>query len=145
MLLCILPQVIYSQDITVSTVVSQDTVLAGERLTITYKVEGGNISDFAAPDFPEVRILAGPNVSSSFSMLNGKVSQDASYSFILQAISVGDIEIQQAQITVNDGVYETESILIHVLENPNQEIMDGLEEDQPSEKKYKKKRKTFKI
>lgn len=145
MLLCLMPQTVLGQDITVSTSVSKDTVLAGERITIIYKVEGGNISDFEAPDFSGVRVLAGPNVSSSFSMLNGNVSQEASYSFVLQATEVGEIELQQAQITVGQELFETESIHIHVLENPNQEIMDSLEEIQPSKKKYKKKRKTYKI
>lgn len=140
-----LPQVAFSQDIVVSTVVSKDTVLAGERVTISYKVEGGNISEFAAPEFSGLRVLAGPNVSSSFSMLNGQVSQEASYSFIVQAISVGELELQAAKITVGEEVFESEPVRIHVLENPNQEIMDSLEEVPPSNKKFKKKRKTYKI
>ena len=73
------------------------------------------------------------------------MSQAASYSFIFQAISVGDIEIKQAQISVGDENFETEPIKIHVLENPNQEIMDNLDDVQPSKKKFKKNRKTYKI
>lgn len=145
MTLCMLPQVMYSQDIIVSTDVSADTILAGERLTITFKVKGGSISDFVPPEFTGFRILAGPNVSSSFSMLNGQVSQEASYGFMLQAISIGDIEIEQAKLTVGEEVFETDAAQIHVLENPDQEIMDSLDEIQPSKKKFKKKRKTFKI
>lgn len=136
---------LYSQDIVVSTAVSKDTLLAGERLTIRYEIEGGEITNINIPEFSGLRVLAGPNVSSSTTIMNGKVSQSASYSFVLQAISLGDVEIQQAQITIGEDVYETDAIQIHVLENPNQEIMDSLEEVRPSKKKFKKKRKTYKI
>lgn len=134
-----------SQDLAVSTNVSKDTLLAGERLTIQYIVKGGNITDFETPDFSGLRVLAGPNVSSSTTIINGQMSQEASYSFILQAISVGDIEIKQAQVSVGEDIFETDAIKIHVLENPNQEVMDNLEEVPPSKKKLKKKRKTYKI
>ena len=149
-LLCILQLDVYGQEITVSAQVSKDTVLAGERLTITFKVEGGSISDFATPDFYGLQVLAGPNVSSSFSMLNGQVSQSASYSFVLRAISVGDIEVKPAEITVGQETFESDALKIHVLENPDQDIMDSLQEDSFRDdgapvKKYKKKRKTYKI
>ena len=145
LLLSIVFNSLYAQDIVVSTIVSADTLLAGERFTIKYEIEGGEISNIETPEFSGLRVLAGPNISSSTTIINGKVSQAASYSFIFQAISVGDIEIKQAQISVGDENFETEPIKIHVLENPNQEIMDNLDDVQPSKKKFKKNRKTYKI
>jgi ABC-type uncharacterized transport system ATPase subunit len=125
--------------------VSKDTLFAGERLMIGYEIEGGEITNIDTPEFTGLRVLAGPNVASSTTIMNGKVSQSASYNFVLQAISLGDIEIQQAQITIGDKIFKTDAIKIHVIENPNQEIMDSLEEVQPPNKKFKKKRKTYKI
>ncbi len=137
--------ILLAQDVEIFTEISLDTILAGNNLTVRFKVKGGAIANFKGPEFTGFEILAGPNVSSSFSMINGKVDQEASYSFILRALAIGNQKIREAQVTVGEAVYTTEEKSIHILENPNGDIMDQLEEKKQPPKKYKKKRKTYKI
>lgn len=134
-----------AQEIKISTEISKDTILAGNKLSVSYIVNGGAITDFSPPDLSGFEILAGPNVSSSFSMINGEVSQQASYTFILLALEVGDFKIGEAKITIGENVHQSESKTIHVLENPDGDIMDDLQQRALPKPKYKKKRKTYKI
>ena len=123
----------------------KDTVLAGEVLRISFEVSGGSISEFTPPEFTGFQIIAGPNVSSSFSMINGKVDQKAAYNFILRAIESGDQNIAPAKILVGDTLFETDQKQIHILENEDFELLDDFNENKPFKKKPKKKRKTYKI
>ena len=63
------------QEVLVDVKIDKDTVLAGEVVRISFEVSGGSILEFTPPEFTGFQIIAGPNVSSSFSMINGKVDQ----------------------------------------------------------------------
>jgi hypothetical protein len=97
--------------------VSTDTLLIGNLLEVRYSIENAQ-GDFESPDFEGFDIVSGPNISSRFSMINGKSSQQSSYTYYLSPISAGLVEISPARITGEDLSMETASVQIVVMENP---------------------------
>ena len=142
---------------------NSDTVLLGNSLMVSFELDHAWAQKFQAPLFEQFDIISGPNFSSSFSMINGKVSQQASYTFYLRPRDAGIFYIEPASVYINDDtVMETEPVEIIVMPNPEgiirepeplNEFRFKLEElppsgeEQPGEQKKssKKKRKTYKI
>ncbi len=142
---------------------NSDTVLLGNHLTVSFELENAPAQDFQAPLFEQFDIVSGPNMSSSFSMINGEVSQQASYTFYLRPRDAGIFYIEPAAVRIDDEtVLETEPVEIIVLPNPEGIIQEPeplnhfrfqfedfppLDKAGPEEPKKpsKKKRKTYKI
>jgi tetratricopeptide (TPR) repeat protein len=83
-----------------------------------------NPSNFIAPTFRGVNIMAGPSTSSSSSttIINGRISHSSSYTYTytLQSLSVGTIHIPPAKIRANGKVYQSNGLTIKVEKNPTQ-------------------------
>ncbi len=108
---------ISAQDIVFKQELTQDTILWGNIIQLRYSVE--NVAgDFEAPSFEGFHVVSGPNVSSSFSMINGRVSQSASYTYYLRPISEGIHQIDAAYLKNGDSSWSTSPIEIVVLPNP---------------------------
>ena len=104
---------------------SRDSVLIGNTFTLTYVLE--NIKgEFEAPDLTELNVLSGPNMSSSFQMINGDTKQSVSYSYIIKPLEEGEILIDQAFVVGEQETYESDFIRVNVFPNP-----DGIIEDEP--------------
>ena len=70
----------------------RDTVSVG--VPFTLDIELKNIQGtFKTPDFNGLKMVGGPNTSSSFTMINGETSSKTKYSYYLMAESVGDYTI----------------------------------------------------
>ena len=113
-------------------------------------------SHFEPPSFDGFTVVGGPNQSSSFSMVNGKVSQSMSYSYYLEPQDIGNYYIEPANVKVGNEVLETEPKQILVLANPDQvyqspnysmekEDINPYYEPEPKKTKPKKKRKVYKL
>jgi len=150
--------------------VSTDSVLLGNYVEVTFTLENASMEDFQVPTFEGFRIVSGPNQSSSFSMMNGKVSQKASYSYYLEPKDIGNYYIPPATVSTGEQVLETMPVEILVAPNPDGIIQnqqpkresfgsdffgrnDFFSRDffgtppaqQAPKKKAKKKRKTYKL
>ncbi len=98
--------------------VSSDTIYYGNLLLIKYTME--NIDgDFHAPYFEDWHIVGGPNTTSQYSMINGIVSQSASYEYILRAVRKGNLLIDSAVINDGEKILRSDTLSIAVLPNPN--------------------------
>lgn len=158
---CALCCVSLAQEVNFNVQISSDSLLMGNRLKVTFSIENGKASDFSAPEFEGFVVVNGPNMSSNFSMINGEVTQQMSYSYYLEPIDIGNYYIAPASVQVEDKVLETQPLEVIVLANP-----DGIiqEQEQDSEqldffrsfppqweqtpvkpKKKKKKRKVYKL
>ena len=115
--------VVHSQEILFKQELSYDTVYMGNALQIKYSIQNAN-GDFQAPDFDGFAIVSGPNVSSQFSMINGVVTQSASYIYFLQPEAPGIYTLAPAVLANGDNQWSTEPIVITVLANP-----DGIRQD----------------
>ena len=95
----------------------QTNVAVGEQFMIRFTVNKQG-TNFVGPDFKGLNVLSGPNVqtSSSYSNINGKMSQSMSisYTYYLRAVQEGDFSITPAHIKVEDKEYETKEITVHV-------------------------------
>ncbi len=119
LLLFSLPLLVSSQEenSSISVLVSADTLYLGNVLGVKYIIE--NIAgDFQPPEFGEMSLVGGPNVSSNFSMINGRVSQSASYEYILRPEDVGDFILDAALVVTGDLDYASDKVHVVVIDNP---------------------------
>jgi len=107
-----------AQDVVFKVEVTSDTLYFGNPLGVKYTIENVQ-GDFEPPQFDAFELVGGPNVSSQFSMVNGHVTQSASYEYILMPLDPGVVSIGMATLTNGDDTYHSESLGIHVLDNPD--------------------------
>ena len=74
-----------AEEVNFSINISSDTVLMGNYIQVSFKLENARGDAFTPPSFEGFQVISGPNQSSSFSMYNGKVSQSISYSYYMKA------------------------------------------------------------
>jgi len=108
---------LFSQEATFRVEVSTDSILIGNYFEVRFTIENA-AGDFEAPEFDGFDVLVGPNTSSSFSMINGKVTQQASYSYMIRPVREGLLYIEPAYFKSGETVLETEPIQIGVHPNP---------------------------
>ncbi len=141
------------QDIAFSAKVDKDTLRIGETFKIEFLLEGGKFKNFSLPDFEGFEIVNGPFQSSQMQVMNGEVSQRASYTYHLRPAQNGDFTILAARTEVGGKTMRTEPIQLFVLDekiDPNytpmeQERIDPFGFPFPKEEKKKKKRRVYKI
>lgn len=85
-----------------------------ESFTVDYTLNAIG-SDFRMPDLKDFILLGGPVSSSNSININGRRSQSASYSFILQAKTTGKFVIPPASIVVHGKLLKSNTISIEVL------------------------------
>jgi len=105
----------YTQKGSLSVKVDKDTIYQDEVVKVEFLLDNlaGN---FIAPDFSGFRIVSGPNTSSSYSMINGHVSQKKSFSYVLVPQSAGDLLIGRAVLESEDGNLVTDPVELYVFE-----------------------------
>jgi hypothetical protein len=93
-------------------------VNAGEQFTVMWTVNAGG-GEFTAPPFNGFYKLMGPQTSysSSTQIINGKVSNETSYSYVyyLQGIREGKFVIPPATFTLKNKTYSSDSMRIEVV------------------------------
>jgi hypothetical protein len=108
--------------------ITNDTILLGNLLELTYSAENVQI-EFEGPDFTKLRVFAGPNVSRTMSIINGKTTTLHNYKYQIKPEKIGVIIISPAYFRIGEDVYETPPFEIIVMPNPAGE----------PQKKYNKK------
>lgn len=95
----------------------QSNVAIGEQFMIRFTVNKQG-TNFVGPDFNGLTVLSGPNTqtSTSYSNINGKMSQSLSisYTYYLRAMQEGEFKISPAKITVDGKEYETKELTVKV-------------------------------
>lgn len=141
-----------AQDVQFKAEVSSDSILMDNYLEVRFTIENAE-GDFEAPEFEEFELLFGPNTSSSFSMINGQVSQKASYTYTIRPLHEGILYVEPAVFTSGEEVLETDPIEIEVYPNPagiedNKTFQNSEENpfffEQPKPRKKKAKKSKYK-
>lgn len=98
--------------------VDKDTMYQDEVIKVEFLLDNltGN---FKAPDFIGFRVVSGPNTSSSFSMINGEVSQKKSYTYLLMPQAKGHQVIGEAYVQNDTGTITSDAVDIYVLDTDN--------------------------
>ena len=98
-------------------------VNAGEQFTVIWTVNAGG-GEFTAPIFTNFYKLMGPQTSysSSTQIINGKMSNSTSYSYVyyLQAVKEGKFVISPAVFTLKNKTYSSDSMHIEVIGTTSQ-------------------------
>jgi hypothetical protein len=133
MLILVYP--VSAQDVQIVATVSKNRVSQDERFEYRVEVKGASVS-LPNPEIPPLKgmlILSGPNSSTSVQIINGKMSQSKSYSYILQAQQPGKVTIAPATVEVNGQSVASNKIDIEVTkagEKPTQQNQPTSRKDQ---------------
>lgn len=106
------------QDVKFSVEVSNDTLLVGNYFELKYTIENGPPNGFDPPKLNMHDVIGGPNTSTSMSIINGEMSQSASYAYYIKPDDIGVYTIPPAYLEDGDDILETPPIEIMVLPNP---------------------------
>ena len=114
-ILIILPLVSLSQEIT--TLVDKNLVEVGEQFQISFSAND-EMKEFRAPSFNGLRIISGPNKSSSSSVqvINGDFTQSktVSYNYYAIALNEGELTIGSATAKIKNKKVKSTPIIINV-------------------------------
>ncbi|MBA4321424.1 MAG: hypothetical protein C0408_01270 [Odoribacter sp.] len=115
----LLTQTLAGQDISVKTDYPA-VIKAGEQFTIMWTINSGG-GEFSGPSFEGFYKLMGPQTSysSNTQIINGKMSQQTSYSYVyyLQAMNPGKFVIPPATFRYKNKDYKSDSLYIEVLKD----------------------------
>lgn len=103
-------------DLQFTASVDRNVVDISERITLTLQAQGdvSSLPDPKLPDFSDFRIISGPNESSTFQFINGRISSTKSWTFILKPLRAGSLTIASAEITRKRKTVRTDPITIEV-------------------------------
>lgn len=87
---------------------------AGEILEVAFYIKNLK-GDFERPEFAPFALVAGPMKSSSFQSINGEITQEYSFKYILRAPSEGFYLIPEASLVTPENSFYTDPIEIQVL------------------------------
>ncbi|MGK0364495.1 MAG: hypothetical protein ACI85O_001552 [Saprospiraceae bacterium] len=120
LLLCFISLVgMQAQDGKFTVTVSTDSILMDNQFQVSFTLENVKGTEFEAPSFGDFNVLTGPNMSSSFSMMNGAVTQTVSYTYILRPKDIGNYFIEPASIKTGETYLETAPLEVMVVPNPD--------------------------
>lgn len=109
---------------------SPNRLEVGQQLQITFEVNSTNVSGFKAPVFRNFSVLAGPSQSSYTQIMNNRVSQSYSYSYVLKAEKEGTFTIPPADIKVDGNLIHSNSVQITVTKaDPNRVAAEKKKKD----------------
>lgn len=103
--------------VTLSVDISADTIGIEDAVKVTYTLSGAQEKIEVLP-WEGLHQVAGPNVSSSFSYVNGVSSQSYSESYILVPSGSGEFYIPPASVMIDGEALETEPLTLYVVPDP---------------------------
>ena len=110
---------VFCQDAKFEVQVSSDSILLGNYFEIRFKIENVK-GNFEPPPFEGFQILSGPNQSTSMQIINGDMTQSASYTYFLKPVEIGNYTIPPAYLIIDEETTkETDPIEIIVVPNPD--------------------------
>lgn len=99
---------------------SRDTLLEGHLVQLTYHIENAELNEFTPPEFTGFDLVAGPQQSSSTRIMNGRVSRQASITYILASTRTGEFTLEPARLVSGDMTLECQRKSLVVLPNPGE-------------------------
>jgi len=109
-------EITIAQNFTAS--VNSTTVSEGEPFEVSFTFEGSDINsigNFTPPSFGGLKMISGPNQSTSMQIINGNVSASRTFSYVLVASSLGKFTIGSATIEFKGQKLKTEPIQITIV------------------------------
>jgi len=107
----------WSQDIKITARVDRNPVGLDEQFTYEVEVSGPvqNLPDIELPDFSKFAVIGGPSVSSSFQIINFKMSASKIYTLVLMPREAGTFRIGAAVAQYKGKTYRSNEIELTVV------------------------------
>lgn len=123
-LLGIIPVMVFGQ---VSFEASTDAreIFEGNYVEVRFTLKNANGKDFQLPSLEDFDILSGPSRSVSTTIINGRRSQELSYTYLFSPKRSGNLVIGSATIEADGQILRTKPISIRVLESTEQTTDKG--------------------
>ena len=90
-------------------------VYKGSAFEVSFTLYNAKGTSFRPPEFKNLKVLSGPSQSMQTSIVNGAVSSQLSYVYVVQALATGEIIIGPATISSGNTKYTTKPIKVNVL------------------------------
>lgn len=97
--------------------VSSDSILIGNYVELRFKCDEVN-GKFEAPEFVNLDVISGPNVSMSTQYINGEYAGSKEISFHIRPTAEGQIVIPPAYYIIDEKTIETLPLTLNVYPNP---------------------------
>jgi len=107
----------HAQELQFTAEASNDSILIGNVFSVRFKMENVD-GEFKEPEFENMEQVYPPSVSSSFSSINGKVTNSKTYTFVLKPIQEGQFVIHSTSVEHEGKELMTEPLTIFVYPNP---------------------------
>lgn len=105
---------IFSQQPELTATVSKNKLGVNQRLRVVYAINKQGGDNFKLPDFKNFKVVGGPSQSVSQSWINGKVSFEQSYTYIIQPKRKGEFNLPLASINIGGKMITSKPIKIIV-------------------------------
>ncbi len=116
--LLVLSNFVDAQDMRFFVETSRDTMLEGHLVQLTYHIENAEMNEFSPPEFIGFELVAGPQQSTSMQIVNGRISRQASITYVLVSIHAGQFILEPAKLVSGDKTLECPRKTLVVLPNP---------------------------
>ena len=90
-------------------------VAVGQQFQVSYSVNNSEVQNFRGPNFGELDVMFGPSSSIGMTIINGKSSSSATYTYVVQAQKEGTFNISAATVTVDGKAYSSNTLTIKVV------------------------------
>lgn len=96
------------------SVAAPKSVPENQNFNLTFTIENASGTNLKLPALNDFTLLGGPNTSSSMQIINGTVSQSASYTYVLRPKRQGTFKIGRATVEVGGNTLESNEVTIIV-------------------------------
>ena len=128
--LLVLPGVVHSQqgsNVSFTAYADAREVLLNTYFEFTLTLKNAESRGITPPDFSDFKVLSGPNQGFQTSIINGRMTQQTTYSYRLQALKTGTLTIGPASVKIGNETLRTEPIQVKVVRGQSQ-VDDGTPE-----------------
>lgn len=109
-----------AQNKSIKVEINPETVLMDNEFEVSFTIDNGEIKSFDAPAFKDFDLVGSPMTSSMMQIINGAVSSQYVYTYVLSPKNPGKFYIEPAFATLKDGTsLETQAIEVKVESNPD--------------------------
>ena len=96
-------------------VTAPKSIPENQNFNLTFTLENANGNNLKLPAMNDFSLLGGPSTSTSMQIINGSVSQSASYTYVLRPKQQGTFKIGKGSIEVNGNTIESNELTIEVV------------------------------
>lgn len=90
------------------------SVAENQNFNLTYTLENASGTGLRLPPFTDFTLMGGPSTSSNMQIINGRVTQSQSFTYVLRPKKQGTFTIAPATITVNGATIESNALTVVV-------------------------------